>query len=365
MLERNGHGGDLTTAQELYGVPARRMLDFSANINPLGPPPGLRDVLAREWESLTHYPDPESRELRRAIAAKYEVNAASILTGNGAAELIDLIARTLKPTKAAVIEPAFREYAEAAIKAGAEIMAVPTYAEHEFAVPEEELLDACREADLLFIGQPNNPTGHWLSRDTLLRLMETAASHNTVIVADEAFLDFFEQERELTLIREAAESRHLIVTRSMTKFYAIPGLRLGYAVAHPDMVKTLKEMQVPWSVNHLAQAAGVFSLAQTEYERQTRQIIAQERLWLEQELRSMGCFPYPGQANFILVRLGETAPNAAVVQRMLGAQGILVRRCAGFKGLDDRFFRIAVRTRPENERLAAALRNTLECGQGA
>ncbi|MNM11696.1 Threonine-phosphate decarboxylase [compost metagenome] len=365
MLERNGHGGDLATAEELYGVPARQMLDYSANINPLGPPPGLSDILAREWVSLTHYPDPESRELRRAIAQKYDVDFSSIVTGNGAAELIDLIARVLRPATAAVIEPAFREYAEAAIKAGADILPVSASPENGFSVPEEELLDACREADLMFIGQPNNPTGHWFSRETLARLMDTAQRYHTVIVADEAFLDFFENEQCLTLLREAANSKHLIVTRSMTKFYAIPGLRLGYAVTHPDLVKTLKDMQVPWSVNHLAQAAGVFCLAQSSYETQTRQLIAQERSWLAHELREMDCLPFPGQANFMLVRLGVDAPDAAIVQRILGLQGILVRRCSGFKGLDDRYFRIAVRTRPENERLVSALRLALMGGREA
>ncbi|MDT3428929.1 threonine-phosphate decarboxylase [Paenibacillus forsythiae] len=356
MLERNGHGGDLATAEELFGVPVRQMLDFSANINPMGPPPGLKDILLAEWEGLVHYPDPESRELRSAISQKYNIDPSSILVGNGAAEVIDLIVRGFKPGKVAVVDPAFREYAEASLKAGAEMLPVPASAEDAFAIPVEALLAACEEADLLFVGQPNNPTGQWLDREAVARLADTAATHQTVVVLDEAFIDFFEDESELSFIREAANSRHVIVIRSMTKFYGIPGLRLGYAVAHPDNISFLRRLQVPWSVNYLAQKAGVFALNQTGYEERTKQLVALERSWLTEELRSIGCQPFPGKANFMLVRTSRSGPAAEELQHTLGKQGILIRRCAGFAGLDDRYFRIAVRTRPENERLIAALR---------
>ncbi|NJJ41967.1 threonine-phosphate decarboxylase CobD [Paenibacillus apii] len=365
MLERNGHGGDLATAEELFGVPARELLDFSANINPLGPPPGLKDVLNEEWAGLVHYPDPESRELRTAISQKYNIEPASILVGNGAAEIIDLIVRGFKPGKVAVVDPAFLEYAEAALKAGAEVLSVPASAEDGFAIPEEALLAACEGADLLFIGQPNNPTGQWLNKEAVVRLADTAVTHNTVVVLDEAFIDFFDDERELSFIREAATSRHVIVIRSMTKFYGIPGLRLGYAVSHPDNISFIQKLQVPWSVNHLAQKAGVYALNQSEYETRTRQLVAVERAWLEEELKRIGCLPFPGKANFILVRTAASGPNASELQLMLGKQGILIRLCTGFTGLDTRYFRIAVRTCMENERLIAALRNALCNRQGA
>lgn len=373
MLERYGHGGDWMTATNLYGVPVEQMIDFSANINPLGPPEGLRNLLFREWNGLTRYPDPDSRDLRAAIAARYEIDPASILIGNGAAELIDLIARTITPRTAAVVDPTFSEYADALHKVGAKIVSVPATAENDFAIPLEKLLEFTSTVDLITLGQPNNPTGKWLDVDSLSRLINQAEKSGTVIVLDEAFLDFFEEERAITQICRAEQHRRLIVIRSMTKFYAIPGLRLGYTVAHPETIKRLKQLQVPWSVNHLAQKAGLAVLNDQPYERLTRQLIREERTWLVERLGRWGLRTFEGSANFILIKLPEAGDDekgtgqltATMLQKRLGETGILIRRCANFIGLDDQYFRIAVRTRAENERLIDSLARAMAYPLGA
>jgi threonine-phosphate decarboxylase len=355
MLERFGHGGDWVTATETFGHPPEKWLDFSANINPLGPPKALKELLFREWEHLVRYPDPQVRELRTVIAEKYQLDLHSVLVGNGAAELIDLIVRRLQPQKAAVVDPTFSEYAEAMVKAGTNILSIPSFMETGFAVPFDDLVTACGKVDLIFLGQPNNPTGQWMNREKLLFLLKKAEMNNTLLVLDEAFIDFLPDETEITLVQEAQRSFHLVVIRSMTKFYAIPGLRLGYAVAHPDRIHAMNRLQVPWSVNHLAQKAGVLALTDHEYELQTREVIAEERAWLIDQLRQLDFSPYEGAANFILVHMGDCRGNASILQRRLAERGILIRRCANFIGLDDHFFRIAVRNRSDNERLMEAL----------
>jgi threonine-phosphate decarboxylase len=359
MLERFGHGGDWVTATETFGYPLEKWLDFSANINPLGPPKGLKELLFREWDHLIRYPDPEVRELRTVIAQKYQLDMRSILVGNGAAELIDLIVRCLRPEIAAVVDPTFSEYAEAMDKVNATVLSIPSSIKTGFAMPFNALMEACEKVDLLFLGQPNNPTGQWMNREQLLSLLKKAEIDNTLLVLDEAFIDFLPDETEISLIREAQQSHHLAVIRSMTKFYAIPGLRLGYVVAHPDRIDSMKRLQVPWSVNHLAQKAGVLALTDHEYELQTRKVIAEERAWLAAELRKLGFTPYEGAANFILVQMGRLRWDASTLQQRLAERGILIRRCANFIGLDDDFFRIAVRTRADNERLLENLRAML------
>ncbi|WP_248930109.1 threonine-phosphate decarboxylase CobD [Paenibacillus hamazuiensis] len=360
MLEKNGHGGDWATAAELYGHMPGQGLDYSANINPLGPPPALQRLLVEEWEAIVRYPDPEVRELRSALAAVHRIAAEAILVGNGAAELIDLIVRSVTPGTVALVEPAFIEYREAAEKCGAEVVPVYTQADNNFVPDISALLDAAARADLLFLGQPNNPTGTRWERSGLHDLLEHAERHGTAVVMDEAFIDFFPDEEDVTLIREAAQRANVFVIRSMTKFYAIPGLRLGYAAAHPARIQELRRLQVPWSVNHFAQKAGVLALRDTDYAERTRRLIATERARLLAELAKLGCRPFHGAANFLLVRLGQGHPDASELQRRLARRGILIRRCATFRGLDDTYFRIAVRTRDENERLIAALSGALE-----
>lgn len=359
MLERYGHGGDWVTASKRFGMEPGQMLDFSANINPLGPPPGLKKVLAEEWDFLTRYPDPEVNELREAISQKYDIAKESIVVGNGAAELIDLVVRYFKPKTAVVMDPAFCEYEEALEKIEADIVRISTFPENDFQIPIDELLSYCETVDLIFVGQPNNPTGQWLDRGSLLTLVRTAEEYQTVIVLDEAFVDFFEYEMEVTMLQEASESGHLVVIRSLTKFYAIPGLRLGYLVTGPDHAARIKKLQVPWSVNHMAQRAGVVALQDRDYERRTRTLIKEERSWLISQLKRLGLHPFGSPANFILVRLPVGCIDVLTLQQYMGLKGILIRNCTTFRGLDDRFFRIAVRTKLENERLIDVLRQEL------
>jgi threonine-phosphate decarboxylase len=360
MIEKHGHGGDRMTANERFGAPAKGWLDYSANINPLGPPKSLYSLLRQEWKQLQHYPDPRCRELVAAIASKYGLPEVSILPGNGAAECIDLVVRAFQPRRAALIEPTFSEYQEALHKSGVEMIFIPTRPEDHFLPNIEELKSVAQQVDLIFLGHPNNPVGNLLPVEALQQLMKVAEASDTLVVMDEAFLDFLPNERQLSWMNRASKSQQLIVLRSMTKFYAIPGLRLGFAVAHPESIEKLRRLQVPWSVNHLAQRAGILALSQDAYEEETRILIQVEREWLSEQLEHRGLKPFPSVVNFLLVHRGNYSWESSKLQARMATQGVLIRCCDTFRGLEKEYFRMAIRGRKENERFLEALDSALE-----
>ncbi|GAA3402475.1 cobyric acid synthase [Paenibacillus hodogayensis] len=362
MLERYGHGGDLTTAEAVFGKPPGGFLDFSSNMNPFGPPEAIGRLLAERWRELARYPDPAVRGLRRAIAEKYGIPEESVLVGNGAAELIDLSVRALAPGKVGLARPSFSEYEEAVHKTGGEIVDIPLSPEDGFILHEKALRNAAEQADLLVLGHPNNPTGRLADAAMLKRIV----ADRIPLVLDEAFVDFAPDEETVSLIRLAAQSERLYVIRSMTKFYAVPGIRLGFIVAHPDEIRKLARLQVPWSVNSMAQWIGEAVLGDREYADRTRRWLAEERPELAKGLEKLGLRVFPGQVNFILASIPERLGcGVKELQKRMGEKGVLIRDASLFPGLDGSFFRVAVRLREENETLLRCLQATLGGGQEA
>ncbi|MGG1514359.1 threonine-phosphate decarboxylase CobD [Paenibacillus oryzisoli] len=357
MLERYGHGGDLLTAQETFGLPKERFTDFSSNMNPLGPPPCVREIVAEGWKDIHKYPDPAVRALRGKLAHKYGIDPESILVGNGAAELIDLIVRVLKPERTGLARPSFSEYEEAVHKTDGKLLSIPLLAGNGFALAEPELELAISSTDLLFLGHPNNPTGRLISRDVLDMLLRSKRR----LVLDEAFMDFIEDEGAHSMLRLASQSRELIVIRSMTKFYSIPGIRLGFMVAHPELIREARRLQVQWSVNDLAQRIGCAVLEDEPFEAASRRWLSEEKPWLSAQLGSLGLEVIPSDVNFLLFSFPKaTGMTAAKAQQLLGQMGILIRDASRFEGLDERFCRAAVRLRADNENLVVALSTILE-----
>ncbi|MEF3302780.1 threonine-phosphate decarboxylase CobD, partial [Paenibacillus sp. GYB003] len=356
MLERYGHGGDLTTAEAVFGKPSDRFLDFSSNMNPLGPPDIVGKLLAEKWRELARYPDPAVRGLRRTIAARYRIPEESVLVGNGAAELIDLTVRALKPRRVGLARPSFSEYEEAALKIGASVVDIPLTEADGFALREQPVREAAAACDLLVLGHPNNPTGRLADPDMLKRL----ARDRVPLVVDEAFVDFAPDERSASLIRLAAESERLFVIRSMTKFFAIPGIRLGFMVAHPDAIRMLAGLQVPWSVNAIAQWIGEAVFEDGDFAERTHRWLAEERPWLADRLQALGLRVYPSDVNFLLASLPDRFGfGVKELQRRMGEKGVLIRDASLFAGLGPAYVRVAVRLREENavliERLGEAL----------
>lgn len=380
QLERYGHGGDLRTAEDAYGIPADQWLDFSSNMNPWGPPEAVGDLLRDRWRDIVRYPDPAVRELRARLSAVYDVPMDSILVGNGAAELIELAVRLLRPATTLLARPSFSEYEEAIGKIGGNIAEWPLLAEDDFRVPDLRIwvrqgadganagvavdesacsdnLDLSMPVDrAIFLGHPNNPTGRLVPDEALRGLVQSGAQ----LIVDEAFMDFVPDEASRSLLREAAASDRVIVIRSMTKFYAVPGIRLGFLVARPDRVRRLSALQTQWSVNFLAQLIGEAVLDDHAYAARTREWLARERPWLAGRLQALGLRVLPSDVNFLLVSLPAASGFTALrLQQAMAAHGIMIRDASLFRGLDASYFRVAIRLRHENERLVRALQEVL------
>ncbi|WP_199615615.1 threonine-phosphate decarboxylase CobD [Paenibacillus alkalitolerans] len=361
MLERYGHGGDMLTAERLYGLPRGAFADFSSNMNPWGPPAGAREAMMAAWEEIAAYPDPAARKLRTALSARHGVPVESIWVGNGAAELIDLVMRSMRPETVTLLAPGFAEYETAVRRAGGVPEFVPLTAERDFLPEPASLIGSAKRTGAVLIGNPNNPTGRLLRNDVIDELIHTARR----IVFDEAFLDFAPDERQRTVIRHASSHSNVFVIRSLTKFYSIPGLRLGYVVAHPEAIGRIRELAVPWSVNAIAMAVGAAALQDEPFAAHTLAWLPPERAWLSGSLSRLGLKVFPSDANFLLFQFPpDGAWRVKQAQSALGAAGVLIRDASLFRGLDDTYCRVAVKRREDNERLVEALRNWMEAGGG-
>ncbi|MUT67030.1 threonine-phosphate decarboxylase CobD [Paenibacillus sp. NEAU-GSW1] len=358
MLERYGHGGDLRTAEESFGLPAEQFVDFSSNMNPFGPPDSVKAVLYRYADEIGRYPDPAVRELRAKLANAHGIDEQSILIGNGAAELIDLVVRGLKPEIAGLAFPCFSEYSDAIRKTGAGIAEIMLPESEGFVLNLETIAssESASAADFFIFGSPNNPTGKLVEPEVIRSLLERGAT----VVVDEAFMDFVPDEERYSFIREASCNKRLFVIRSMTKFYAVPGIRLGYMAGDPEQIAKLRRLQVPWSVNSLAQQIGEAVLEEREFALKTLQWLAEERPWLADRLKRLGFKVYDSDANYLLARLPDGLDlTSSSLQQNMGKRGILIRDGAHFNGLDEKYCRFAVKTRSLNERLLRALEQEL------
>jgi threonine-phosphate decarboxylase len=356
VLETFGHGGDLLTASQRFNVAPGDFLDYSANINPFGMPESVKQMLLASIADVTKYPDPGHRVFRQALAERLNLPESWLLPANGAAEAMALAILGLEPQTVGVVYPCFSEYAQLAQQFGARVVGCYGVEENGYKPDMGELYRLFEETDLIFVGSPNNPTGVLYQPDELLEMADWAQQTKTWLVVDEAFLDFVEEDRQYTLADQLEHFPRVILMRSMTKMYAIPGLRLGYAIAQPEVISRMRKKQVSWSVNALALRAGELCLREQAYEEKTRVLIAREREYLAKFIHDeLEWKVWAGEANFLLVRSPKDR-TAEQLQEMLGKKGVLIRSCAMYPGLTAHDVRIAVRGREENERLVTALR---------
>ncbi len=351
----HGHGGNLRELAAASGRPADELLDFSANINPLGPPAWLRPVISRHVETLVHYPDPSAAPLCEAAAARWGVPAACVIAGNGSTEILYAALRCLGARRAVIPVPSYIDYARAASLAGLAVHLLSMTEADKFVLDLDAVAGVCARGTVVLLGQPNNPTGQLLDRDELVALVR--AHPETWFVVDEAFVDFCGEAHSLL----PALPENALVLRSLTKFYAVPGLRLGLGVAAKPLAVRLREQVPPWSVNTLAQAVGVRAFAESAYAEATRAQVPALRETLARALDSLpGVRVYPGAANYLFAQLMDAPLDAPGLSRaLLQEHGIAIRVCDNYEGLDERFFRVAVRPEEENARLVDALRAVL------
>jgi threonine-phosphate decarboxylase len=350
------HGGDVWGAFVRRGVSISRLIDFSANINPLGPSLGARKRLAHDLCLVAHYPDKRQWELRKLLALRDGVAEDCILFGNGATQLIHLIPRARRYRRALLVEPTFSEYRRALSNSGVEVREFLLKPKNNFHLDLDLLLRALRreQPDIVFLASPNNPTGLTVAHRMLSAIAAFCEENGADLIVDESFIEFTTAP---SLVKLATHRRHLMVVRSLTKSFALAGLRIGYLVACRPRVKELGSRIEPWSVNTLALSAAAASIFDTDYLENARCLIQQEYEYLSYELSQLGWLQlYPTSVNFFLARIESKAISAPELKRMLDARNVLIRDASDFRGLSKRYFRLAVRNHEENRRLLAELR---------
>ncbi len=349
------HGGNIHEAIRRYGLEERRILDFSSNVNPLGPSATARRAAKKALALIDRYPDPDMADLRKAIARYFGVKPGHVICGNGTNELIHLIPRVFRPKKVLVPMPTFTEYAAAVEEAGGEIVPLWLNEREGFRVDPLEMAFALKGMDMVFLCNPNNPTGLLMTRTEMAELMGHALQYGVRLVVDETFMDFIESE---SIVKQAVEASQLICLRSFAKFFGMPGLRIGYAVSDEATIAALRAGQEPWTVNIPAEHAAIAALNDWRHIKKTRNVIEKERDRLLSDLRLLpDVEPFPSAANFIFMKVGSF--DVPLLVEKLALRGFLVRDCSSFPGLDGGFVRVAVRTRGENGRLVSALRELL------
>lgn len=337
------HGGDWAGYRAEFGCDA---LDFSANVSPLGLPAGVAAAITNALPTADRYPDPLCRELRAALAGAEGVPADWILCGNGAADLIFRLALAVRPRRALLPAPTFAEYEAALQTVGCAVQRVFLREENEFAVTEKFIDAVTPETDIVFLCQPNNPTGQVTPPALVERLVRRCAECGAVLVVDECFLDFLPDRDAWTAKQLLRDAPQLIILKAFTKLYAMAGVRLGYALCgDAALLEKMRGAGQPWAVSSLAQAAGLAALQETAYAGAVRALIAEQRPRMAAGLRALGLRVMDGQANYLLFR---ATPDFGEKLRRRGA---VVRSCANYPGLDAAWYRTAVRTAEENTRL--------------
>jgi threonine-phosphate decarboxylase len=339
----------------------KQWLDFSASINPIGPSPKIHKVMQNSIELIAKYPDPESTKFKHILSQHIHVNPNQLIITNGSTELIYLLPHLLKKEqKALVCTPIFSEYKKAFNIFGNTVRTLRYGVDNNFEPPLDKLFEVLNE-DTQFgavvLGHPNSPNGRLWSDDELSFITNLCESKNIYLIIDETFIDFCPTSS--SALEKFANHPLIILVRSMTKFFALPGVRLGYGILHPKLVKKLTSHQYPWSVNGLAQELGLISIKDSSFIDKSQSYASQQRENLYNELKSMPAIKvFSSEANFILIQLKERLKhNSFQLYSYLLKEGIILRNCENFDGLDESYFRIGIRKNDENNLLISKLKN--------
>ncbi len=339
------HGADIYTAAEKSGTDKDSIIDFSSNINPLGMSESVKKAAVNSIARSNKYPDINSRELTKSISRFENVPEGRIFAANGAAEAIFRIAFYLRPKRGLVTAPAFSEYENALNSISSKVEYYNLKEEYDFKIQDDILNHINSETGIVFICNPNNPTGQLTNRGTLERIISCCKEVGAFAVVDECFLDFVEGKEKYSTVKLLDKYDNLIILKAFTKIYAIPGIRLGYCLSSDErLIDGLKKSGPPWNVSTIAQAAGVAALEENDYVKRTVEYVNRQRKYLTEELNRLNIKTYDSRANYILFMIHD---GMDLKEEML-KRGILIRSCSNYKNLGSNYYRIAVRTEEEN-----------------
>ncbi len=357
---KHQHGGNLTQMAARYGLDPDKIIDFSVNVNPLGPSPAINTILENGLKYVTIYPDPYCETLKENCASRLGISYDNLIFTNGAVELIYMVMQALRPRSVLIPSPTFREYEIAARAFQAKLKLFRLGREKGFTPGLKPLMRAASDVDMVFLCNPNNPTGNLFPQEIRQPFLQFCDTEGIFVVVDESFLIFHQHWQELSAAIKTENNKNLLVLQSLTKFFSIPGLRVGYGAAHPQIISLLSRFQPPWQVNAIAQAAAAASLQDEEYCRRTRSFVEEERRWLESALSAArGVKVHPSQGPYLLLELDGALAAPCVAER-LAARGILVRDCSNFAYLGKNYIRVAVKDREKNRLLVNELTGLLK-----
>lgn len=340
------HGGDLLTYQHYY---PEELIDFSSNINPLGLPVGLKEKLFNSFENLKVYPDIKYRKLKKAIGAYLGCSEGNVLVGNGAVEIINNFIIGAK--RVVIMTPSFSEYENRAIVHGKPVIKIPYIQdEYNFLVNLESLDNFLKKDDILILGNPNNPTGLRIEQEMLEEVYDLVVRRKAYLLLDEAFYEFCPPDYDSIDLFKDYDYEKVGIIRAATKFFSLPGIRLGYACSSIEKSEMIQKIELPWSVNAMADAAGQFIFENSDFIKESRSYIEKEREYLLDKLMDIeGIRPYKSHTNYILIKL--IAWDGDYIFDYFLRRGILLRTCSSFLELADDYIRIAIKDRENNQRL--------------
>ncbi|MBQ7562472.1 MAG: aminotransferase class I/II-fold pyridoxal phosphate-dependent enzyme [Lachnospiraceae bacterium] len=357
------HGSDLETIEQLYGIKKEEILSFSANVNPLGISPKLKEYLPKELSCITAYPDREYTELRKTIGAYCGCDYENITVGNGTSELISLVISNRHPKRALIIGPTYSEYEREVSLSGGTSNYFPLSEENGFLLSIQELeKELLKDVELLILCNPNNPTSSAISRASMRTVLDICKRLGIFVMVDETYIEFAKNQAEIDLIPLTATYNNLLILRGVSKFFSAPGLRLGYAITgNKDLTELINSRKNPWTVNSLAETAGKLMFTDTDYMQKTRELIDTERTYVVKTLSASPDFQvYEPVANFVLVKIKKEDLDADILFDALIRQKMMIRNCSTFPFLNNKYFRICFMEHKDNKRLLQAIFETAE-----
>jgi threonine-phosphate decarboxylase len=338
--------GVIYSVMEKWGISQNALIDFSASINPLGTPKNVVLEIKKSLRNLIHYPDMNATKLREELGKIYNIDPQSIICGNGCSELIHLIPRTMGFKRVLIVQPTFSDYERACRIARPECIAKYYVLDrkNDFDIEPEVLIDSTIRDDVeaVFICNPNNPTGRLLPYDSLMEIAQALRKQKIYFIVDESFIDFSSGKSFADTVET---NPYIIVLKSLTKFYALSGLRLGYGIFPIHIAKMLRECKEPWTVSTLAQAASIAALKESDFKDRATKLINGQKNVLEKGFKNLGIEYIPSHTNYYLL----FTPDAPKIAEQLESKGILVKGCSNFKGLDHRYLRVSVKSPRDNK----------------
>ncbi len=356
------HGSDLEKIERIYGIKKENIVSFSANVNPLGISDRLRSELSSHIDVISSYPDREYTGLREAISSYCESTPENILVGNGSTELITLFIKTISPHKAMIIGPTYSEYERELSLGGGTSLYFPLKEEDGFELDINALIGSLNESvDMLIICNPNNPTSSAVSRRDMRRILDACKTLDIFVLVDETYMEFTEDYDSLNCVPLTSSYNNLCLLRGISKFFASPGLRLGYAICgDTDLMKDISAIKDPWTINSLAEEAGRIMFSDTKYIKATKDLIFSERKRVTDILRTIpGIKVYEPKANFVLCRITKENVDADILFDKAIRKNMMIRNCSSFPFLDNSYFRICFMKPDDNDALIALIRDAI------